>query len=75
MHTFGENSGSGVPAFLAKLWRLVEDEDTNNLIYWNAVSVKSVKSAECKKIKIKNRDTNDIYPHEIKTQNKYLHEK
>lgn len=39
MHTFGENSSSGVPAFLAKLWRLVEDEDTNNLIYWNAVSV------------------------------------
>lgn len=46
MHTFGENSGSGVPAFLAKLWRLVEDEDTNNLIYWNAVSVKSVKIAK-----------------------------
>lgn len=38
MHTFSENS-SGVPAFLAKLWRLVEDEETNNLIYWSAVSV------------------------------------
>lgn len=38
MHTISENS-SGVPAFLAKLWRLVEDEETNNLIYWNAVSV------------------------------------
>lgn len=37
MHTFSENS-SGVPAFLAKLWRLVEDEETNNLIYWSAVS-------------------------------------
>lgn len=37
MHTFGENN-TGVPAFLAKLWRLVEDEDTNNLIYWSAVS-------------------------------------
>lgn len=37
MHTFGENS-TAVPAFLAKLWRLVEDEDTNNLIYWSAVS-------------------------------------
>lgn len=38
MHTISESS-SGVPAFLAKLWRLVEDEETNNLIYWNAVSV------------------------------------
>lgn len=37
MHTFSENS-SGVPAFLAKLWRLVEDEETNSLIYWSAVS-------------------------------------
>lgn len=37
MHTFSENS-SGVPAFLAKLWRLVEDEETNNLIYWSSVS-------------------------------------
>lgn len=37
MHTFSENS-AGVPAFLAKLWRLVEDEETNNLIYWSAVS-------------------------------------
>lgn len=37
MHTFSENS-SGVPAFLAKLWRLVEDEETNHLIYWSAVS-------------------------------------
>lgn len=39
MHTFSENS-AGVPAFLAKLWRLVEDEETNNLIYWSAVSWK-----------------------------------
>lgn len=39
MHTFSENS-SGVPAFLAKLWRLVEDEETNHLIYWSAVSEK-----------------------------------
>ncbi|TDG51093.1 hypothetical protein AWZ03_002456 [Drosophila navojoa] len=34
MHTVGE-TGSGVPAFLAKLWRLVEDSDTNNLICWS----------------------------------------
>lgn len=40
MHTVSENS-SGVPAFLAKLWRLVEDDETNNLIYWNAVSIRA----------------------------------
>lgn len=34
MHTFNE-TGTGVPAFLAKLWRLVEDPETNHLIYWN----------------------------------------
>lgn len=37
MHTFGE-TGAGVPAFLAKLWRLVEDPETNNLICWSKVS-------------------------------------
>lgn len=37
MHTFGETN-TGVPAFLAKLWRLVEDGETNSLIYWSAVS-------------------------------------
>jgi hypothetical protein len=37
MHTFGENTG-GTPAFLAKLWRLVEDEETNDLISWSLVS-------------------------------------
>lgn len=41
MHTFSDNS-TGVPAFLAKLWRLVEDEETNNLIYWNTVSNKKI---------------------------------
>ncbi|KAM7343947.1 heat shock factor isoform 2-T3 [Cochliomyia hominivorax] len=34
MHTFSE-TGAGVPAFLAKLWRLVEDPETNNLICWS----------------------------------------
>ncbi|XP_017049852.1 heat shock factor protein isoform X2 [Drosophila ficusphila] len=36
MHSFGDAGaiGSGVPAFLAKLWRLVDDEDTNRLICW-----------------------------------------
>ncbi|KAI9583093.1 hypothetical protein GQX74_012310 [Glossina fuscipes] len=34
MHTFTE-TGAGVPAFLAKLWRLVEDPETNNLICWS----------------------------------------
>uniref|UniRef100_A0A182JS34 HSF-type DNA-binding domain-containing protein n=1 Tax=Anopheles christyi TaxID=43041 RepID=A0A182JS34_9DIPT len=33
MHTFSE-TGS-VPAFLAKLWRLVEDSETNDLISWS----------------------------------------
>ncbi|XP_058117527.1 uncharacterized protein LOC131259930 isoform X4 [Anopheles coustani] len=34
MHTFSE-TGTGVPAFLAKLWRLVEDAETNDLISWS----------------------------------------
>ncbi|KAL9702064.1 hypothetical protein quinque_005582 [Culex quinquefasciatus] len=34
MHTFSE-TGAGVPAFLAKLWRLVEDPETNDLISWS----------------------------------------
>ncbi|XP_016985989.1 heat shock factor protein isoform X2 [Drosophila rhopaloa] len=36
MHSFGDGGaiGSGVPAFLAKLWRLVDDGDTNRLICW-----------------------------------------
>jgi hypothetical protein len=33
-------SGMGVPAFLAKLWRLVEDKETDNLITWSQVSNK-----------------------------------
>lgn len=40
MHTFSE-SATGVPAFLAKLWRLVEDPETNNLIYWQSVSTRA----------------------------------
>lgn len=35
-----ESGGVGVPAFLAKLWRLVEDSETNNLISWAQVSLK-----------------------------------
>ncbi|XP_053670538.1 uncharacterized protein LOC128720863 [Anopheles nili] len=34
MLTFNE-TGPGVPAFLAKLWRLVEDSETNDLISWS----------------------------------------
>ncbi|XP_033251907.1 heat shock factor protein-like isoform X2 [Drosophila miranda] len=35
MHSFGDSGmGSGVPAFLAKLWRLVDDTETNHLIFW-----------------------------------------
>ena len=37
MHTVAE-VGNGVPAFLAKLWKLVEDPETNNLICWSPVS-------------------------------------
>lgn len=36
--TFGE--ANGVPAFLAKLWRLVDDESNNDLIYWSSVRKK-----------------------------------
>ena len=32
---------SNVPAFLTKLWTLVEDPDTNHLICWSAVSQSS----------------------------------
>jgi hypothetical protein len=32
-------SGVGVPAFLAKLWRLVDDSETDNLIAWSSVSI------------------------------------
>ena len=31
---------SGVPAFLAKLWKLVEDQQSNHLISWSPVSVR-----------------------------------
>lgn len=37
MHTTSE-LGAGVPAFLAKLWKMVEDPKTNNLISWSPVS-------------------------------------
>ena len=29
---------TGVPAFLAKLWKLVEDPQSNHLISWSPVS-------------------------------------
>lgn len=32
-------SGSNVPAFLTKLWTLVEDPDTDPLICWSPVSL------------------------------------
>ena len=40
--TFGEGGGlvtSTVPAFLTKLWTLVEDPSTDELICWDAVGV------------------------------------
>lgn len=36
---------SNVPAFLTKLWTLVEDPDTNHLICWSAVSPPSKHTA------------------------------
>lgn len=37
MHTIPE-LGTSVPAFLAKLWKLVEDPETDDLICWSPVS-------------------------------------
>jgi len=37
MHTISDLN-AGVPAFLAKLWKLVEDPETNDLICWSPVS-------------------------------------
>lgn len=35
--------GAGVPAFLGKLWKLVNDTETNHLISWSPVSVFQIK--------------------------------
>lgn len=37
MHTIGEVSRN-VPAFLGKLWKMVEDPETDDFITWNSVS-------------------------------------
>ena len=34
-----DTSSSNVPAFLSKLWMLVEEESTDELICWDAVSM------------------------------------
>ena len=39
MTTYVESSTSNVPAFLSKLWMLVEEETTDELICWDPVSV------------------------------------
>ena len=36
-----------VPAFLTKLWTLVDDSDTNDMISWDYVSISAVKSSMC----------------------------
>jgi heat shock transcription factor 1 len=36
MHSV-EEMGTNVPAFLAKLWKIVEDPETNELICWSSV--------------------------------------
>lgn len=37
MHSIAETS-TAVPAFLGKLWSMVEDPETNDLIAWSSVS-------------------------------------
>lgn len=37
MYTF-EDKGDSVPAFVAKLWKIVEDPKTDDMIYWGVVS-------------------------------------
>lgn len=37
MHSITE-TGTTVPAFLGKLWSMVEDPETNDLIAWSLVS-------------------------------------
>lgn len=49
MHTLvevpvGANGGTHVPAFLAKLWKIVDDPSTNDLICWSEVSEPKVSS-------------------------------
>ena len=39
---------SGVPAFLAKLWKLVEDPSSDHLISWSPVSVRRRRSVSSK---------------------------
>lgn len=39
MHPITDTGGASVPAFLAKLWRLVEDPETNHLICWSTVRI------------------------------------
>lgn len=38
MHPIESSGTSSVPAFLAKLWRLVEEQETNSLISWAQAS-------------------------------------
>jgi hypothetical protein len=38
MHPIESSGTSSVPAFLAKLWRLVEEQETNSLISWSQAS-------------------------------------
>jgi heat shock transcription factor 1 len=43
MHSV-EEMGTNVPAFLAKLWKLVEDPETSDLICWSSVCNKQTAS-------------------------------
>jgi heat shock transcription factor 1 len=42
MHSV-EELGTNVPAFLAKLWKIVEDPETNDLICWSSVRNQTIR--------------------------------
>lgn len=43
MHSLDNNTN--IPTFILKLWKLVCDDESNNLIGWNRVSRRSLKDA------------------------------
>ncbi|XP_072757190.1 heat shock factor protein isoform X2 [Anoplolepis gracilipes] len=61
MHTVTE-LGTGVPAFLAKLWRLVEDPETDNMICWSPNGRSFI-------IKNQAKFAGDLLPHYYKHNN------
>lgn len=39
MHTTEIGTAANVPAFLTKLWKLVDDPNYDHLIHWSQVSI------------------------------------